>query len=277
MPNHASAPVTQVPPCRALGEELRELSSAGLLVSLQRHRARDVLPRHQHGGAYLCVVLSGGYEEESSGLSECRRGSLVVHPAGHSHANRFGSMETRCANLHFDARWLDDRELARLFDVYRHVEVGASNGALHRLERALRPERSASHLEAASAALELVCQILSTDVAMPSPAWLTPVTESIAGDLARLPNLPALASLAGLHPAHLCRAFRKATGETIGGFSRRLRLEAAERMLADGRSTAAEIAAATGFYDQSHLGRHFKRRYGTAPVRHMQNTSQAVR
>jgi AraC-like DNA-binding protein len=44
------------------------------------------------------------------------------------------------------------------------------------------------------------------------------------------------------------------------------RVERARRLLLDGRSPA-EVATATGFYDQSHLTRHFRRLVGVPPGR----------
>jgi AraC-like DNA-binding protein len=43
------------------------------------------------------------------------------------------------------------------------------------------------------------------------------------------------------------------------------RLEQAERLLRETQLPLSEIAAATGFSDQSHLARHFRRRTGMSP------------
>jgi AraC family transcriptional regulator len=43
------------------------------------------------------------------------------------------------------------------------------------------------------------------------------------------------------------------------------RLERAKALLIGGKHSIAEVAALTGFVDQSHLHRYFKRRYGVTP------------
>jgi AraC-like DNA-binding protein len=73
-----------------------------------------------------------------------------------------------------------------------------------------------------------------------------------------------LAALVGLSRYHLMRAFCKEYGLPPHAYANQVRLIAAKRLLAAGR-TAADAAASAGFYDQSHLNRVFKRAYGITP------------
>ena len=257
-------PVNRVPPRVSLGDGLGDVAVNGLLASHREHAGGDALPRHEHAAAYICVVLAGGYEQSSDGDIVCRRGTVVTHPAGHLHANRFGPEVTRCINLYFDASWMEDVLLAELFADYGHVQLDPRDETLIRLEREIGSHVAGSKLMVASAALDLAARASRYAPGDASPAWLNVVCEAIRHDLARAPDLMTLAAQAGVHPAHLCRAFRASTGETVGGYSRRLRLERAEDMLL-GPQSLAEIAAATGFYDQAHLTRCFRRRYGVSP------------
>lgn len=258
-----SRPVNHVPRRVSLGEGLGDLAVNGLLASHRSHAGGETLPSHEHGGAYLCVVLAGGYSQMAGDEIECTRGSIVAHPAGHVHANRFGIDVTRCVNLYFDPGWFDDRSLARLLSDYRRVRLDPRDCALVRLGEAVETRDAGSALSVAGAALELIGRAVrfADDAA---PAWLRRVLEAIAADLPRPPALVTLAADAGVHPAHLCRSFRAAIGETIGAYSRRMRLESAYAMLA-GPHSIAGIAAETGFYDQAHFARCFRRRYGAAP------------
>ena len=80
-------------------------------------------------------------------------------------------------------------------------------------------------------------------------------------------NLEEAASLVHAHPAHLVRAFSGAFGIAPHQYLMSRRVDRARRLLLDGR-TPGEVAAETGFYDQSHLTRHFKRLVGVAPGRY---------
>ncbi|TDC71933.1 AraC family transcriptional regulator [Actinomadura sp. GC306] len=76
-----------------------------------------------------------------------------------------------------------------------------------------------------------------------------------------------LAAAAGCSRFALYRGFRRAYGMAPSDYQRQLRLRAARRRLARG-DAIGEVAAATGFADQSHLTRWFVRCYGMTPGRY---------
>lgn len=67
-------------------------------------------------------------------------------------------------------------------------------------------------------------------------------------------------------PAHLVRSFGREFGLPPHRYLVTRRVEAARRLLLDGRPIA-DVAATVGFHDQSHLHRHFTRLVGTTPRR----------
>ncbi|MEU6069002.1 AraC family transcriptional regulator [Streptomyces sp. NPDC047082] len=86
----------------------------------------------------------------------------------------------------------------------------------------------------------------------------------------RVPQGLSLEEAAGLlhaHPAHLVRAFSGAYGIAPHQYLMSRRVERARRLLLDGRAPG-EVASATGFYDQAHLTRHFRRLVGVTPGRY---------
>jgi AraC family transcriptional regulator len=89
--------------------------------------------------------------------------------------------------------------------------------------------------------------------------------------LDRAPLLSELARVTGVSEFHLCRAFRRATGRTIGAFYREVRLRHALALVLDTRRPIAEIAHATGFASHAHLTAQFRARFGVAPRRARQS------
>lgn len=73
-----------------------------------------------------------------------------------------------------------------------------------------------------------------------------------------------LEEVTGLDRFALSRHFRAAFATSPHRFLLMRRLQWAKAMIADGEPLA-EVAAATGFADQSHLTRHFKKTFGIAP------------
>jgi AraC family transcriptional regulator len=78
-------------------------------------------------------------------------------------------------------------------------------------------------------------------------------------------SLSEIAASAHLSVAHFSRLFRKATGYSPYQYLIRCRVEHAYRLFSFRKYTTAQISQMVGFYDQSHLLRHFKRAYGISP------------
>ena len=90
------------------------------------------------------------------------------------------------------------------------------------------------------------------------------VREALASDRDR--SLPELARELSISPHHLSRVFRTHTGETISRHRMRLRTRDALERLAGGEEKLAQVAAAAGFADESHLCRVVRRETGTTPA-----------
>ena len=84
---------------------------------------------------------------------------------------------------------------------------------------------------------------------------------------ARPITLAELAGAVNLSPYHFQRSFKARFHVTPQQMLMAIRLQRAKGWLAAGLP-AAEVAAACGLADQSHLNRAFLRRYGTTPVRY---------
>jgi AraC-like DNA-binding protein len=80
-------------------------------------------------------------------------------------------------------------------------------------------------------------------------------------------TLAALADLAGMSASHLVRTFTAGTGLPPHTYLTQLRVARAKRLLARG-IPPGEVAQLVGFYDQSHLTRHFKRIVGVPPAQY---------
>lgn len=77
-------------------------------------------------------------------------------------------------------------------------------------------------------------------------------------------EVATLASIAGRSPFHFTRVFTRSVGMTPHRYVVHLRLQRAIELVRDGRSGLAEIAARTGFADQSHLSRWVRRVHGVS-------------
>lgn len=77
-------------------------------------------------------------------------------------------------------------------------------------------------------------------------------------------SLTILARLGGLSPFYFARVFRAEVGLPPHAYLESVRIGAARRLLAHGVPPAT-VAQATGFADQSHFTRRFRRVIGVPP------------
>jgi AraC-like DNA-binding protein len=89
--------------------------------------------------------------------------------------------------------------------------------------------------------------------------------ELMGDDLARNLTLAEVAAAARVSRHRLTRLFRAAYGVPPHRFVLAQRVRAARRLL-EGGAAPADVAAQTGFFDQSHLHRHFTRTLGMTPA-----------
>jgi len=89
------------------------------------------------------------------------------------------------------------------------------------------------------------------------------ITENLAEPL----DLDTLAAVVGCSRFQFARLFRAAVGVSPHRYVVRRRLQRACALLHAGGDSLAQVAAATGFTDQSHLSHWIRRVYGTTPMR----------
>jgi len=80
-------------------------------------------------------------------------------------------------------------------------------------------------------------------------------------------TLTQLADIACLSEYHLCRIFSRRFGTGLHNYVNNLRVDAAKHLLLKKRSLS-ETASKVGFYDSSHLVRHFKHVVGFSPSKY---------
>lgn len=172
--------------------------------------------------------------------------------------------------LHVDRRWRGWRwlrvpeptDLAESFEA--GTSISRSAGALHdELERG----ESASDLTLLGLALATLGPATQFQATPAAPAWLSQVRRDLELG-GQAPCLLALARRAGVHRAHLTRAFRKHFGVSISVYRRELAVRTACRLLAEPSARIHQVALATGFADQSHFARTFRKVIGVSPTQY---------
>lgn len=119
--------------------------------------------------------------------------------------------------------------------------------------------------EALAELLGALREAVSARPARPAPHWMERALTVLGESFVSPPTIRGLASQVHLDPSHLARSFRRFQLRTVGDHIRLLRLERALELLREGGSKLIYVASATGFADQAHFSRTFKRELGVPP------------
>uniref|UniRef100_UPI000D37E592 helix-turn-helix domain-containing protein n=1 Tax=unclassified Variovorax TaxID=663243 RepID=UPI000D37E592 len=220
------------------------------------------------GGAELRMGLQQEGAVHISDLSECAC-AYVCSP--------FHSMLFHLPRSTLDA-------FAQEMDVPRvgalRCDAGTLDPVVAALGRAMLPAlmqpASASALFVDHLTLALKAHVLHAygggGAASAEPRGLAPWQERRAkaflrAHLASDVSLADVARECALSRSHFSKAFKQTTGQTPHAWRVAQRVEAARGLLGQAGMPIAEIAAACGFADQSHLTRVFTAHMGTSPAR----------
>jgi AraC-like DNA-binding protein len=236
-------------------------------------------PRHTHDQFGLGLVVDGRHASWSGvGRVEAGPGDFIcVNPGevhdghgvgGRPRAWRILYVEPQVvADIRGDIEERHAPEFEFVAPVFHHPGLHDSFNRVYALAAAA--DAGGARLEAETRLFELFGR-LSVAV-LGKPARAVSCTSQIRrakrliDDAPALPwSLAGLARAAGLGRYRLIRGFARELGLTPHSYLVQRRLELAKRLMRTGRGLA-EIAASSGFSDQSHLTRRFARQYGVTP------------
>ncbi len=229
-----------------------------------------IVPPHQHEATHVTLMLEGNcadtYRNHARTLTPLT--ALYFHP-GESHGLHVGQQPIRTFDIEITPHWFRQHEaLAASPMAVLESSRYATGWLMTRLYREFKERDDLSPLVMEGLLLEIFADLVraaKSGKVKSAPFWLHRVKELIADEFARPLTLAEMAKTVGVHPAYLAHVFRQHYHCTPGEFLRRIRIERASEYLCHSNLSLAEIALATGFADQSHFSRLFKRAMGLTP------------
>ena len=241
----------------------------GVAEVLVAHFTEHAYPAHTHDQWTILLVDTGGVDY-ALGRDDHHAGprSLTVLPPHVPHDGRAARAEGFDKRVvYVDDRWLADDLVPHavrdplVVDEAVRGDVGRLHAALGRGGDELEAEsRTALVTESIAAALRRAEPVQERH----APRVARVARERLDADLLEPPSLVTLADDLGVHPTHVVRAFTREHGLPPHRYVIGRRVDRARRLLLEGMPLA-DVAAATGFYDQAHLTRHFRRVLGVTP------------
>jgi AraC family transcriptional regulator len=253
------------------GNLIRRWEVGGLLLTEHAYAPGLLIPRHLHEEPYFCLLLDGSYSETYGRRDrECGLLNLNYHPAGEEHSDRFHHAGGRIFHIEAGPRfWSMAAEHSLALSDPADFQGGAPSSLALRMHREFRDMDAVSPLILEGMALEMMGEVSRgshrTAYHKP-PVWLAQVLDLLRSQFTENLKLEEIARQVGVHPGHLVRVFREHRRCTIGEHVRQLRIRSACRMLSSSAASLCDIALSSGFADQAHFTRVFRRATGHTPA-----------
>ena len=236
------------------------------------------VPRHVHSVFSASVTMSGyRIHETRSAKHIVQPGNILVVNVGEMHSSLSGNVESSTLAIRLLPRFMtqmaleitgrQDESLPFRQPVIQDCELARQMMAMQTILL-----DGASRLAKEEGILSVFYQLYSRHSAEPAVAPrlgqekrpIIRACEYLQDCTAENVSLERLAAVAGLSPFHFSRVFAKEVGVSPHIYQLQVRLQKATELLAAGCSVT-EVAFATGFCDQSHLQKLFKKKYGITP------------
>lgn len=248
--------------------ELRNLSGFSFLVV--EYADQEEMTWHSHEYAHLVFSLNGtitqSCRKQTLLLNPC---SLVFLPQGEPHAVRFQE-GVRTLHIEVAPQWQERvQHVSACLDQPAHYKSGLPVWLAMRAYRELQQRDNLTSLMLEGLMLELVATMsrhLDDNGQSQRPVWLKQARDLLHDRCLESLSVDEIAAAVGVHPSHLMQSFRQHYHCTIGDYIRRLRVEYATHLLSASVLPVSQIAYASGFADQSHFCRTFKRFTGLTPT-----------
>lgn len=255
---------------------VRSCDAAGFILTETSYVPDQKLPRHSHDRANFVIVLQGTFTEHFGRRSRrCAPLNVIFRPPEEVHTDHFHNAGGRCLTIEVaDPWWERASDYSSILKDSVDFQGGLLATIAARLYSEFRLMDSISPIAIEGLMLEMVAETSRLSLRKPGQACAGPLErarEIIHTHFSDNLTVGFIAESVGLHPVYLARKFRARHNCTIGEYTRRLRIQFACSEMANSDATIAEIASASGFFDQSHFSRAFKRLMGMTPAEYRKN------
>lgn len=236
-------------------------------------------PTHIHEEYSVALILKG------TERTHYRRGSSVAPPGSFLLFNPEEVHSSRSVGTEYRTMKIKPKLLNRMaFQYFGHYlpelcfpRLPINDASMFRLllKMHLRLEQGASPVEQESDLISTIGQLIerysqNTIVLKPlrkEPKYVRLIRDYLRAHYARSVTLAHLTSITNLSPFYLLRVFRNQLGCTPHEYQTQVRITRARKLIRKGHSIS-QVSLETGFFDQSHFSRTFKRIVGLSPGRY---------
>lgn len=249
------------------GKRSLEIKTPQFIISEYDYLEQST-PWHFHEMPYFMYVLKGNmFDINKKRKALCPPGSFLFHNWQDPHLNSKNTSEARGFHIEFSRDWYKKTQLSTcLWEGSGFLENPRLHHLLGQLYYEFRCNDISSKLSIELLLFQL-CQNVEKEQRLEKskkPKWIDDLKDLLNCQVENL-TLANLSETLGVHPVHLSRSIPKYFSTTLGDYIRQQKTKKALTHILNSEYSLAEIAYISGFADQSHFIRCFKRYMGTTP------------
>lgn len=230
-------------------------------ISLTNHSANSNIALHAHNKPYLCLLACGTYKEESNITDIITQGEVLYRAANYEHSNSFSSEGGVCLNIEIN----DYEQFITINELQLPNKVSKQKGALE-LYKLLYGLKQGLPIDIINIyCYESMIAVINVFNCKGNIDWVKKVKERINDNPLETISLDKLSIEFSLHPNYIVRKFKEITGFKLSEYLTKIRLEHSIKYLLSNEENITSIALESGFYDQSHFNKSFKKHIDTTP------------
>lgn len=244
------------------GATKKSIRTEDFNISLTLYPPNSKIRKHSHEKPYLCLLTKGMYTEEAYDSTMITNGTVLYRSAHYEHSNQFSNQQGVCLNLEIE----NPDEFSSRNDVKLPLSTFKQRAStdIYKLLFSFRRDIPDDMLNLYC--YESLITHFNSLPAKGKPEWVEQVKEWINDNPFAPISLDTLSDYLQLHPNYIIRKFKEVTGNTLSEYLTKTRLESSMRDLVRTDHKITKIALNSGFYDQSHFNRNFKKYLTITPT-----------
>jgi len=254
-------------------DELTKLiTTENFNISLSIHEKNSQLAKHSHNKPYLCLLVSGMYKEKGFKNWDIKNGFALFRTAYYEHSTQFSNQQGVCLNVE-----IENPESFLELNEYQLPLLELRQNSTLEIYRLLYSFQN----DLPNDLLDIYCyesfiSHFKKSQVKGKPEWINKIKESINDDPLSNLSLHKFSSEFQLHPNYIIRKFKEVTGYKLSEYLTKIRLEYSIQELSKDASKMTEVALNSGFYDQSHFNKNFKKHLNSTPTKFRKSLKRLV-
>ena len=250
---------------------------AGITITETDYPNPISVPWHYHENAHFTFFLKGHVLETSKKDSfYCTPGSLIFSNSQEPHRDTRHSPGMHYFHVEIESDWfLKHQFKSSIYEGHTFFDKPPFREFFHRIYKEFRINDSASHMSIDGLLLQAFGEMkrFKEKPTGETPEWVRRLKAYMHNNCSKAISLSDLSRECGRSTVYLSQIFPKYLHLTFGEYLRSIRIEKATSMLSGKNISLSQVALETGFSDQSHFNRCFKRIHGITPGEYVKKFS----